>query len=118
MRLVDTAGQERYSSLAPIELKKCSAVVLVFDITDQQSFDGLDEWLTVAKNSCPQDCLYYLCSNKIDLEADRFVPKELAQKFVQDNHLDGFYQTSALNGTNVMELTKAVVNLLDKRRLK
>jgi len=44
MKLWDTAGNERYRALMNLYYKDAEAIVLVYDITDEQSFNKLEEW--------------------------------------------------------------------------
>jgi small GTP-binding protein len=67
IRLIDTAGQERFMSLAPSEVKRCQAIIFVFDITCAQSFEDLEKWIEMAKENCKEDTILYLCCNKMDL---------------------------------------------------
>lgn len=60
LEIWDTAGQERYRSLAKVIYKNASIVVLVYDITNRESFDELKNfWIEeVKKNTKPNTCKY------------------------------------------------------------
>ena len=61
-----------------------------------------------------QNILIYLIGNKTDLEDKRQVPKESAKKFAEENNLV-FYETSALNGSNIEEIfVKSATTLVEK----
>ena len=117
IRLVDTAGQERFMSLAPQEVKRCDAVILVFDITSKESFEDLANWIDLAKEHARENTVFYLCANKVDREHLRKVENAESKKLVKSENLDGLFNTSAMTGQNVLELLKAIVNLLEKREL-
>jgi Ras-related protein Rab-21 len=71
LQVWDTAGQERYKALAPIYLRGCDAVLLVYDINSYRSMRNIDNtWLTILStdinNSDGKMPLLYLIGNKID----------------------------------------------------
>ena len=49
LNLWDTAGQEKFKSLIPSYLKDSSAIVVVYDITNQESFEAVDKWIEDAR---------------------------------------------------------------------
>ena len=71
--LWDTAGQERFRSLIPSYLKNADFIIIVFDITNKESFLSLNKWLTDAKNNASENTIYVICGNKIDLKERRTV---------------------------------------------
>lgn len=73
MNIWDTAGQERYRSLVPMYARGAAVVILVFDVSDRESFEQLGEWTRVVKEEVPSAKMI-LCGNKCDLRAQ--VPKE------------------------------------------
>ncbi|PHJ19373.1 rab 5 [Cystoisospora suis] len=100
----DTAGQERYRSLAPMYYRGAAAAVVVYDITNRDSFQGAKSWiqeLQTVSDRC--NVIIALAGNKEDLNADRQVPKQEAQQYA-DEHGILFIETSAKTGHNVNEL--------------
>ncbi|GAM27535.1 hypothetical protein SAMD00019534_107110, partial [Acytostelium subglobosum LB1] len=67
----DTAGQDRFRSLAPMYYRGACVAVLVFDITISKSFDKVKEWVEELRSNILEDIVLVLCGNKIDLEARR-----------------------------------------------
>ena len=63
MELWDTAGQEKYRSLTNIIYKDADATILVYDITNNESFTALKEyWLGEVKENCPNNIsMLYIC---------------------------------------------------------
>ena len=61
----------------------------------------LNKWLKEAKIQSDPDTLFYLIGNQADNEDWRAVPRQRAEEFKAKMKLDGFYETSALNGQNV-----------------
>ena len=49
LNLWDTAGQEKFKSLIPSYIKDSQAIVVVFDITNTESFENVDRWIEDAR---------------------------------------------------------------------
>jgi len=75
LQLWDTAGQERYQSLGAAFYRGAEACILVFDITNYESFENLANWRANFLEKCmPKDAAnfpFFVFGNKKDLEADR-----------------------------------------------
>jgi len=71
IHIFDTAGQERYRSLAPNYIKGSDGVILIYDITKKDSFEHVEEWLSSVKEIISDlnknDYLIMLLGNKLDL---------------------------------------------------
>ena len=103
--IYDTAGQERFKNIVKHYYKGANGVLLIFDITKRDTFEKLDYWLTdLQENSDNLDYLFiYLIGNKMDLEAERKVSTEEANKFAQENNLS-YIEVSAKTGFNIKKL--------------
>lgn len=75
--LWDTAGQEKFRSLIPAYLRDADCAVLVYDITNAETFIALKEWLGIFNNYKRKDAIVIVVGNKIDLK-DRKVTQEQA----------------------------------------
>ena len=53
MKIWDTAGQERYRSLAPMYYRGAAAAIVVYDITNKWSFEGMDRWVREVEEHAP-----------------------------------------------------------------
>jgi GTPase SAR1 family protein len=67
----DTAGQEKYHSLAPMYYRGAAAAVIVYDITSAQSFQTLKNWVRELQQLGPENIVIAVCGNKSDLEEKR-----------------------------------------------
>lgn len=67
----DTAGQEKYRAITYTHYKKAVGALLVYDITNQKSFDNIEMWLTDLKESADDDTVLMLLGNKADLVIKR-----------------------------------------------
>lgn len=82
-------------------------MVLVYDVTDAQSFDNLTSWMKDVDNYCGEEAVKLLIGNKSDAEEMRAVPMEQAKEFASEHNLL-FMEASAKAATNV----KAAFRLL------
>ena len=70
----DTAGQEKYRSLAKIFYKDAKAVVLVYDVTNEKSFNEMkDYWYEQIKQLGDKDIIIAIAANKSDLYEEKKV---------------------------------------------
>jgi Ras-related protein Rab-21 len=80
LALWDTAGQEKYHALAPIFYRGARGFVLVYDITDIQSFIRVKTWVKELHKDIGTECLIIIVGNKIDSERSRNVDEAEAVK--------------------------------------
>ena len=74
--------------------------MLVYDITNRQSFDHMARWLEELRGHADRNIVIMLVGNKSDLETHRDVATEDAKEFAEMENLY-FMETSALEATNV-----------------
>lgn len=67
----DTAGQEKYHSLAPMYYRGAAAAIIVYDITRASSFQTLKSWVRELQTLGPENIVIAICGNKSDLEDKR-----------------------------------------------
>ncbi|EAY03082.1 small GTP-binding protein, putative [Trichomonas vaginalis G3] len=101
LHIWDTAGQERYRSLVPRYSQGSKAIVIVFDVTDPESFEGAQQWFQEAQDMHANKVKYYLIANKIDLPAK--VDLEKVQEYARQTGMC-YYATSAKTGENITNL--------------
>lgn len=73
LQIWDTAGQERFRSMAPIYYRGAHVCVLVYDISDKQSFEDVRSWLEELGRSVPKETVIFVAGAKIDLDGRREV---------------------------------------------
>lgn len=100
VQIWDTAGQERFRAISRSIYHGAKGAMLVYDITNQQSFDNVANWLQELRVHVHASTVIFLIGNKCDLEHLRVVKKETADRFARENGLS-FLETSALERTNV-----------------
>ena len=112
----DTAGQERFKSLAPNLIKKAHGIIIMYDITNKSSFDSIPEIIKNIKEEKGNDFPMILIGNKIDLEQDREIKKEEGEDLASKNGIE-FFEISNKEGINIQEAGFAIVNkILEKRK--
>ncbi|KAJ7548155.1 hypothetical protein O6H91_07G000300 [Diphasiastrum complanatum] len=65
----DTAGQERFHALGPIYYRDADAALLVYDITDKDSFDRVKSWVKELRKMAPKDIILAIAGNKCDMNS-------------------------------------------------
>lgn len=68
LQLWDTAGQERFRSLIPNYVKDCQVALIIYDITNEESYESLTRWVDFVKENRGEDVMIVVVGNKIDLE--------------------------------------------------
>ena len=107
----DTAGQERYRSLGKNFYKDAYIVILVYDITKQETFDNLKEvWYDELKKNGEENPILGIAGNKNDqYENDNIVNEEEARNFA--NSVNGIFQlVSAKTGDNIENFFNLLIN--------
>jgi small GTP-binding protein len=102
LQLWDMGGQEHFRKLRSNFYKGTYAALLVFDVTNLDSFNNLDKWITEAIENIGHEVPFILVGNKIDLELHRIVNKEMMQKRMEnESRIKAHFETSALTGVGI-----------------
>ena len=96
---IDTAGEEKFRAISVNYLKGTNGVILVFDITNKETFDLLETWLNELKET-----------NKADLAEHREVTVEDANKLA-DNMKCKYFEASAKTGENIKEALDEIAKI-------
>lgn len=102
LQLWDTAGQERYRCITQQFFRKADGVIVMYDLTDKQSFLSVRRWLSSVEEAVGDRVPVLLLGNKLDNEKEREVPRGLGEQLAKDNNLI-FYECSAYSGHNTKE---------------
>lgn len=100
MELWDTAGQEVYRSLVGFYTREAKGAFLLFDVTSEESFSSLPDWLSFVNDATP-GVQIILFANKTDLP-NRIVKSEDILRFAKENGID-VIEGSAKTGENARE---------------
>ncbi|KAG2189153.1 hypothetical protein INT44_004295 [Umbelopsis vinacea] len=111
LQLWDTAGQERFRSLIPSYIRDSSVCIIVYDITNRNSFMNTSKWIDDVRAERGNDVIIVLVGNKTDLNDKRQVSVEEGEKKSRENNVM-FIETSAKAGHNVKALFRKVGHAL------
>uniref|UniRef100_A0A4W6BRV1 Calcium release activated channel regulator 2A n=1 Tax=Lates calcarifer TaxID=8187 RepID=A0A4W6BRV1_LATCA len=114
LQMWDTAGQERYRSITKQFFRKADGVVVMYDITAEQSFTAVRQWLTSVKEGAGEDIPIMLLGNKTDKEIERQVQKGVGERLAKDCQMT-FYECSACSGHNVVESMVHLARILKEQ---
>lgn len=102
LQIWDTAGQERFRSITQSYYRSAHALILVYDVSCQPTFDCLPDWLREIQEYANSKVLKILVGNKTDRE-DREVPTNIGEEFAKQHDMY-FLETSAKQAENVEKL--------------
>ena len=107
----DTAGQEQFKSLGPMYYRNASYCIAVFDLTNDDSFNQMKEYIQMYKeNNETENCRVSVVGNKIDLLEDQNKTAELITWANQEGY--SMFLTSAKTGEGIVDLVHEVVESL------
>ena len=110
----DTAGQENFRSVTRAYYKASAVAMVVYDITSEESFQHIQQWIKDCKDLAPKTVLLVLIGNKTDLEEERVIQKERGEELANENNML-FFETSALNGNGVEEAFQKSIEAVDQK---
>jgi small GTP-binding protein len=113
--LWDTAGQERFQSVIPIYIKDSSISIVVYDVTDQNSFDNVEKWIEQIKNIRGENADIIVAANKTDLTENRKIKKEDAIKKMESLKMAKHFEISAKTGEGIPQMFDEVVKILSEK---
>jgi len=96
----DTAGQERFRTITTSYYRGAHGIIIVYDITEEDSFNNVTTWLQEIEKKSKGDTARLLLGNKADLEGKRAIPTPVAKKFADSMELM-FFEASAKDCINV-----------------
>lgn len=108
----DTAGQEKFKSIISYYYKNVAAAILVFDVTNRESFENIQSWIDEIKFNCDlsDKIPMVLIGNKNDKISKRVVTVSEANVFAENLNMD-YYETNMYNWDGIND---AFINLVDK----
>ena len=114
--IFDTAGQERFRSIAKNQYKKADGIIVIYDVTDRKSFENVNRWLDSIKAEIEGGTESLLIGNKIDLVSERVVSQKEGEDIAKRKNIP-FIETSAKESLNVKDAFLKVINSLYQRDL-
>ena len=114
LQIWDTAGSERFRSVTKGYYSNSACALIVYDITNEKSFDSIKEWVKECKLYSNKDIHLVLVGNKNDLQGMRIITKEQGEELAQEYEMS-FFESSALTGNNINEIFIESCNIINNR---
>ena len=108
LQLWDTAGQEKYRSLAPMYYRAAVAALLIFDVTNKNSLENLKNWNQEICEKAPPGITVFVVGNKIDCVEDRVVTGDAGRSMAQQLGAPYYFEVSAKTGEGINNLFNKV----------
>ena len=102
LNIWDTAGEEKYHALAPIFYRGAQGAVIIFDVTNRETFQRATKWFSELSEFAEGNPKMILIGNKIDLP-NRVISNEEATNLAREYNCN-FLEVSAYTGANVEEI--------------
>ena len=111
--LWDTAGQERFRNVVPMYFQSANIIIVVYDISNRESFENIGTWIDLANQKAPPDACYVLLGNKSDLEEQRAITLDEMEELKENLHFTEALETSAFNGKGIDMLISSLTSICD-----
>ena len=117
LNLWDTIGQEKLRPLTKIFIRNSEIVIFVYDITNQQTFKELDNWIVTAKEVVGDNAIFGIMGAKIDLIKNQKISDKEAIKFAQSKGMKLKYVSSKEDPKGIKDFIQELTNdyLLTKK---
>lgn len=118
LQLWDTGSHDRFSYVRPLYYKGSFGTLVVYDVTDPESFTQLDKWFNEVYSNCNQIIPAILIGNKADLVGEYRIEKEEAIAYAEEKRKEfnlttlPHYEVSAKNGQNINQIYHDLTRLM------
>lgn len=103
LQVWDTAGQERFRSMAPMYYRNANAALIVFDITQYDTFQAVKDWVKELQRNVLESMVLSVVGNKTDLESQRKVTRDEALQYAAS--IGGnYFESSALHDEGIEDV--------------
>lgn len=114
LQIWDTAGQERFRTITTAYYRGAMGILLVYDVTDEQSFNNIRNWIRNIEQHAADNVDKVLIGNKCDMIQSKVVETAKGQSLADEYGIK-FFETSAKNAINVAEAFTAIAKDIKKR---
>ena len=114
LQIWDTAGQERYRTITTGLFKGAAGIILMYDITDKQTFNNVREWIKSIEEETSKKVILILVGNKVD-KKEREVLKAEGEQIAEEYNFP-FFETSAQSGLNVNSVFETLAKLIVEKK--
>ena len=113
LTIYDTTNEQKLGKITKNYYKDAYGAIIVFDLTNKNSFNKVKNWLKEINSNAPRDIVICLLGNKADISDDRNVAYEDAKSLAEDNL---YYEVSAKSGNNVsLAFEQLTYGIIDKQ---
>ncbi|XP_045473752.1 ras-related protein Rab-3 isoform X2 [Harmonia axyridis] len=111
LQIWDTAGQERYRTITTAYYRGAMGFILMYDITNEDSFNSVQDWVTQIKTYSWDNAQVILVGNKKDMEDERVISFERGKQLADQLGVE-FFETSAKENINVKNVFERLVDII------
>ncbi|XP_007242628.2 ras-related protein Rab-3C [Astyanax mexicanus] len=111
LQIWDTAGQERYRTITTAYYRGAMGFILMYDITNEESFAAVQDWSTQIKTYSWENAQVILVGNKCDMEEERIVSVDSGRLLAEQLGFE-FYETSAKDNINITQTFQRLVDII------
>ncbi|XP_030627471.1 ras-related protein Rab-3C [Chanos chanos] len=111
LQIWDTAGQERYRTITTAYYRGAMGFILMYDITNEESFAAVQDWSTQIKTYSWDNAQVILVGNKCDMEEERVVSVDNGRLLAEQLGFE-FFETSAKDNINVKQTFQRLVDII------
>ncbi|KAK0395505.1 hypothetical protein QR680_001314 [Steinernema hermaphroditum] len=111
LQIWDTAGQERYRTITTAYYRGAMGFILMYDITNEESFNSVQDWCTQIKTYSWENAQVVLVGNKCDMEDERVISLDRGRQLADQLGLE-FFETSAKENINVKAVFEKLVEII------
>ncbi|XP_025066051.1 ras-related protein Rab-3A [Alligator sinensis] len=111
LQIWDTAGQERYRTITTAYYRGAMGFILMYDITNEESFNAVQDWSTQIKTYSWDNAQVLLVGNKCDMEDERVVSSERGRQLAEHLGFE-FFEASAKDNINVKQTFERLVDII------
>ncbi|XP_056370385.1 ras-related protein Rab-3C [Oenanthe melanoleuca] len=111
LQIWDTAGQERYRTITTAYYRGAMGFILMYDITNEDSFNAVQDWSTQIKTYSWDNAQVILVGNKCDMEDERVIFTERGKHLAEQLGFE-FFETSAKENINVKQTFERLVDII------
>ena len=116
LMLWDIAGQPQFYLLHKVYYNGANGVILMFDLTNSPSFTNVNNWYNELVKYGLENVPIIMCGNKSDLKGDRKIIEPMAHSKMEQLGIPAYFETSALEGTNVKVAFNKIIELMMNRK--
>lgn len=112
LNMWDTVGTEKFMAINRQYFQEVACAMIIYDVTCMETFEGVDKWVDLVLENCPEHTLLVLVGNKIDRYKDQVVSAEKGEILAVDKDFDLYFEVSAKEGEGIDQLIQETGQLI------